>query len=91
MSSIAVKDGETIALGGLIKDSDTQEKTGIPWLNEIPGLGFLFGATNNEHDRTELIVLLTPRVIRNAQDVKTITDELREKIHAVVPLPPGRQ
>jgi general secretion pathway protein D len=90
-SSIAVKDGETIALGGLIKDSDTEEKTGLPWLNEIPGLGFLFGATNNEHDRTELIVLLTPRVIRNAQDVKSITDELREKIHAAVPLPSTRQ
>jgi hypothetical protein len=36
-----------------------------------------------------LLVLLTPRVIRNAQDVKTITEELREKIHAVVPLPPA--
>lgn len=88
-SSIAVKDGQTIALGGLIKDEDTQEKTGIPWLNEIPGLGFLFGATNNNHDRTELLVLLTPRVIRNKEDVKSITDELREKIHSVTPISAG--
>lgn len=88
-SSIAVKDGQTIALGGLIKDSDTQEKTGVPWLDDIPGLGFLFSSTNNEHDRTELLVLLTPRVVRNKEDVKTITDELREKIHSVTPITTG--
>jgi general secretion pathway protein D len=86
-SSIAVQDGQTIALGGLIRDKDTQEKTGIPYLNDIPYIGFLFGNTNNEHDRTELLVLLTPRVVRNAQDVKTVTEELREKIHAAAPLP----
>src|SRR5262249_46638536 len=62
-SSIAVQDGQTIALGGLIRDKDTQEKTGIPYLNDIPYLGFLFGNTNGEHDRTELLVLLTPRVV----------------------------
>jgi general secretion pathway protein D len=87
-SSIAVKDGQTIALGGLIRDNSTQEKAGIPYLNEIPGLGFLFGSTNIEDKRTELLVLLTPRVVRNAMDVKTVTDELRDKIHAISPLPP---
>jgi general secretion pathway protein D len=85
-SSIAVKDGQTVALGGLIRDNNTQEKTGIPYLNDIPVLGFLFGATNIEDKRTELLVLLTPRVVRNAEDVKSITDELREKIHATVPI-----
>jgi general secretion pathway protein D len=88
-SSIAVKDGQTIALGGLIRDKATQEKSGIPWLNNVPVLGFVLGATNNEHDRTELLILLTPRVVRNAEDVKSVTDELREKIHAAVPLSPG--
>lgn len=86
-SSIAVQDGQTIALGGLIRDKDTQEKTGIPYLDDIPVLGYLFGTTNGEHDRTELLVLLTPRVVRNARDVKTVTEELREKIHAAAPLP----
>jgi general secretion pathway protein D len=88
-SSVAVNDGQTIALGGLIKDNSNQEKAGIPWLNEVPGLGFLFGSTSGEHDRTELLILLTPRVIRNAADVKTITQELREKIHSAAPLPPA--
>jgi general secretion pathway protein D len=85
-SSIAVKDGQTVALGGLIRDKDTQEKNGIPYLNQVPVLGFLFGNTSGEHDRTELLILLTPRVVRNEHDVQTITDELREKIHATVPL-----
>jgi general secretion pathway protein D len=88
-SSIAVKDGQTIALGGLIKDEDTQQKTGIPWLNQIPALGFLFGSTNNSHNRTELLVLLTPRVVRNKEDVKSITQELQEKIHSVTPISAG--
>jgi general secretion pathway protein D len=86
-SSIAVKDGQTVALGGLIRNNSSHEKTGIPWFNDIPYIGFLFGSTNNEDKRTELLVLLTPRVVRNAEDVKTITDELKEKIHAAAPLP----
>ena len=88
-SSIAVKDGQTIALGGLIRDKGTQEKAGLPWLNNLPVLGFIFGSTNIEHDRTELLILLTPRVVRNSQDVKTVTDELREKIHAAAPVLPS--
>jgi len=47
----------------------------------------LFNDKNNNHERTELLILLTPRVVRNDEDVKTITDELTEKIHAAVPLP----
>jgi general secretion pathway protein D len=85
-SSIAVRDGQTIALGGLIRDSKDHEDAGIPFLNQIPILGNLFNAKNNTDDRTELLILLTPRVIRNSEDVKTITEELREKIHAIVPL-----
>jgi len=90
-SSIAVKDGQTIALGGLIKDHNSKEDSGVPFLNKIPVLGYLFNDMNNKHDRTELLVLLTPRVVRNSQDVKTITQELTEKIHTVDPLPVSRK
>jgi general secretion pathway protein D len=88
-SSIAVKDGQTIALGGLIRDSKSDENAGVPFLNQIPLLGNLFNNKNDKDERTELLVLLTPRVIRNEEDVKTITEELREKIHAAAPLPPA--
>ncbi|HEY5237614.1 MAG TPA: type II secretion system secretin GspD, partial [Rhizomicrobium sp.] len=86
-SSIAIQDGQTVALGGLITDKRTDTKGGIPWLNQIPLLGNLFGSTNDEHDRTELIVLLTPRVIRNNAEALSITDELKEKIRTAEPLP----
>jgi general secretion pathway protein D len=84
-SSIAVHDGQTIALGGLIKDTNSHGRDGIPYLSQIPYIGALFGSTDNKDDRTELLVLLTPRVIRNAQDAKSITDELKEKIGTVAP------
>ncbi|HSZ75280.1 MAG TPA: type II secretion system secretin GspD [Rhizomicrobium sp.] len=89
-SSIAIQDGQTVALGGLITDKRTKGKEGIPLLDKIPLLGNLFGSTDDEHDRTELLVLLTPRVIRSATQAQAITDELKEKIHSAEPLPPSR-
>lgn len=86
-SSIAVHDGQTVALGGLITNKHTDSSQGIPVLRHIPVLGpLVFNATNNETDRTELIVLLTPRVIRNEVEAKSVTDELREELKTVKPL-----
>ncbi len=89
-SSIAVHDGQTIALGGLIKDNNSHARDGLPYLSQIPYIGALFGSTDNIDNRTELLVLLTPRVIRNALDAKSITDELKEKIGTVAPPGPPR-
>ena len=89
-SSIAVHDGQTVALGGLIQDDNSHSRDGIPYLSQIPYLGALFGSTDNKDDRTELLVLLTPRVIRDAKDAKSITDELKEKIGTVTPPGPPR-
>jgi general secretion pathway protein D len=79
-SSIAVNTGETIALGGLIKDHSENTVTGIPVLSNIPILGNLFKTTNNEHDRTELLVLLSPKVIKNTSDARLATSELRQRL-----------
>lgn len=87
-TSIAVRDGETIALGGLIRDSRTKSRGGIPFLRRLPLLGSLFGSTGNNNRRTELIVLVTPHVIRSSQDVAATMDELRsefKKIKKVMP------
>ncbi|MBV9693936.1 MAG: type II and III secretion system protein, partial [Alphaproteobacteria bacterium] len=89
-SSIAVHDGETIALGGLIQDNNSHQRDGIPYLSQIPYIGALFGSTDNRDDRTELLVLLTPRVIRSSQEAKSITEELKEKIGTVAPPGPPR-
>lgn len=75
-STVAVHDGETIALGGLISDSRSRGRDGVPFLRRIPVLGDLFGSTNNNGTRTELIVLLTPRVIRTDDESVAAMKEL---------------
>jgi general secretion pathway protein D len=84
-SSIAIQDGQTVALGGLIRDSKEVTKDGLPVLSKIPVVGGLFGSQDTSHKRTELLVLLTPRVIRNPDDAKAITEELMRKIKTLQP------
>jgi general secretion pathway protein D len=79
-STVAVKDGETLALGGLIQNTDTYNKNGVPFLHELPVIGSLFGSTTKNDDRTELVVLLTPKVVKTKQDARIITDELKRKL-----------
>jgi len=85
-STVAVNGGETIALGGLIRDSTDNGVTGVPLLSDIPILGNLFKTTSDVVKRTELLVLLTPHVIRNREDARTVTEELRQRLHALPPL-----
>ncbi len=82
-STVVVQTGETVALGGLIRDRHTEGVTGIPVLADIPLLGNLFKTTTDSDDRTELLILLTPRVIRNSDDARTLTEELRRRIPSV--------
>ena len=90
-TSIAIQDGETIALGGLIRDNSSRGRSGIPFLSRIPIIGpFLFGNTNNSTDRTELLILLRPRVIRTVDDGRAITEELKTKIQLVAPFKRGQ-
>jgi len=87
-TSVAVQDGETVALGGLISNQVTKGRSTIPLLGNIPILGHLFGDTSGGLVRTELVVLLTPRVVRTPVDAEAITRELRDKIHLAAPPPP---
>ncbi len=78
-STVAVHDGETIALGGMISDSHSNGRAGIPWFVRIPLLGWLFGTTDNATNRTELIVLLKPRVIRDPAELGRVMADLHEQ------------
>src|SRR5262249_8656855 len=78
-SKVAVQDGQTISLAGLIQDTTNEGNSGIPILNEIPILGNLFTTKNKTVGRTELLVLLTPRVIYDQRDARALTEELRTK------------
>jgi general secretion pathway protein D len=85
-SKVTVKSGQTLVLGGLIRDNRTEAQRGIPVLYKIPVLGALFGNTSELVDRTELIVLITPRVVRNTEEIDAVTDEIRRKMRAVEPV-----
>jgi general secretion pathway protein D len=86
-TSIAVQDGQTVALGGLIRDNNRKLRDGVPFLSAIPVLGVLAGSRDNKRERTELLVMLTPRVVRNSADTQAVTEELREKIRSIAPKP----
>ena len=82
-STVAVQSGETIVLGGLITEQREQGKSGVPVLSRLPIIGSLFGKTDKVLDRTELVVLLTPRVVRNQQDARLITREFQHKLTGI--------
>jgi general secretion pathway protein D len=85
-SKVVVKSGQTLVLGGLIRDNRTDVKSGFPILYKIPVLGALFGSTTEEMDRTELIVLITPRVVENSQEASQVTEEIKRKMQQIAPL-----
>ncbi len=79
-TQVSVEDGQTISLGGIIQDTNSITKNRIPLLGDIPWLGVLFGSTVTSHTRTELIVLITPHVIRTRQEADAMTEELKHTI-----------
>jgi general secretion pathway protein D len=80
---LSIKDGQTIAIGGLIRKTKDDSSQGVPFLNKIPVIGFFFGKNTRRNDRRELILLLTPRIITDEIQSKTVTEEFREKIEGL--------
>jgi type II secretion system protein D len=78
-TNLVAQDGETIVIGGLIREDITKSKNGIPLLSDIPILGNLFSYVNNVTTRTELIILLTPHVMRNQQEAGAVTTDYVDK------------
>ena len=85
-STVAVQSGQTVALGGLIRDERSKGSTGIPYLSRIPFIGFLFGKKTEKAQRTELLVLITPRVVPNQEEARRVTQELRQRLRTITPL-----
>ena len=79
-SRVVVQDGQTVGLAGLIRDNETRDNQGIPWLKDIPLLGALVSQQNNARQRTELLVLITPHVIHDQRDARALTEDLREQL-----------
>ena len=83
VSSIAINDGQTIVLGGLIDDNNAMTKNGIPLLYDLPWIGSLFGNTSYTRTKNELVVLITPRVVKSKQDSRQISDEFKRKLTGI--------
>ena len=79
-SNVAVRSNQAVVLGGLIQDSRSDGKSGVPGFYRAPIIGPLFGETNKQAERTELVVVLTPRVIASDSDVETVTRDFRDKV-----------
>jgi general secretion pathway protein D len=79
-SSVTIHNGQTVVLGGLIRETRTQAKSGIPLLMDIPWLGKLFSTNSENVGRTELIVTINPVVVENQRDAELVTDELRRRM-----------
>lgn len=91
-STVAVQSGGTVALGGLIRDNQTNSSSGVPFLSRIPFIGWLFGQRTDSALRTELLVLLTPRVVSNQEEASRLTEEVKRRMTNLFPLenrPPG--
>jgi type IV pilus secretin PilQ/predicted competence protein len=76
-TSLLVKSGETVFIGGLIQDVKTKTKDAVPVLGSIPGLGVLFGSNTRDIDKTEIVVLITPQIVTNA--FETVKPQMQEK------------
>ncbi|MCB1858879.1 MAG: type II secretion system secretin GspD [Gammaproteobacteria bacterium] len=79
-SSVVVQSGDTVVLGGLIFDFSTKQREGLPLLSKIPVLGALFGSTALDDERTELVMLITPRLVRNRYEARQVTEEVRRRL-----------
>ncbi|NIK63859.1 general secretion pathway protein D [Xanthomonas arboricola] len=87
----AVQSGDTMMLAGLIDDSTTDISAGVPFLSKLPVVGALFGQKNKDTNRREVIVLITPTIVRNPQEARNLTDEYGQKFKAMEPLKPSQK
>jgi general secretion pathway protein D len=92
-STVAVQDGDSIALGGMIRQSDTRSNSGVPVLKDIPVVGNLFSSTSSLGARTELLIFLRPRIIPNAAAAREMTEQLKRGLRHldVSPVPRERR
>jgi len=79
-SSVIVQNGQAVVLGGLILETTTDSKSGIPGLMNVPLIGKLFTQETEDVFRTELLVTVTPKVVENRQQMREVTEELRQKM-----------
>ena len=77
---VAVQNGQTVALAGLIRDNASDDNNGVPFLKDVPVLSTFLSNQTSTRARTELLVLITPRVVHNQRDARALTEDLRRQL-----------
>jgi general secretion pathway protein D len=84
-TTVVVNDGEVLALGGMIQEQATKTSSQVPLLGDLPGFGAAFSYRNNDVQKTELVILITPRVVRDGTESRLVTEEYRRKMNVYMP------
>ena len=82
-SRVAIRSGESVVLGGMIRDNETEGQSGVPVLKDIPLVGALFSTTTKASTRTELLIFITPRVMESDQDLRDLNVEMRSRMRGL--------
>jgi len=82
-STVVVSTGQTVLLGGLISEQEQKTLTGIPGLRQIAYLGDLFGTRDHNMQRSEIIIFIRPKLIRNSLDARSVAEEFRDRLEAM--------
>jgi len=85
-TEVAVQSGQTIVLGGLIEETTNEGRSGVPFLQRIPGLGALFRSTTESLNRSETLVLITPTVVESTAKLERVSKEFSRKFRGLDPL-----
>lgn len=79
-SRVAVRTNESVVLGGLIRENASTASQGLPWLHSIPFVGSVFGTDSDTSNRTELLVIITPRALYNESELREVSREMRARV-----------
>jgi len=82
-TTVVVQDGETVIIGGIIMDSITHSRTGVPYLMDVPVLGWAFRTNSDVTDRMELLVLISPYVVRSREEAREVTNEFADRLQGL--------
>ena len=82
-TQITMADGDTVAIGGIMSETDLYSRSRVPLIGKVPILGALFGSTSSSKQKTELIILITPRVIYDENEFVTMSNELKSRLRSV--------
>ena len=85
-TSVVVEDGQSLLIGGIIRTDKSKGYTGIPFLSQIPWIGYLFRGSSDVLERNELIIMVTPHVVASPEEGRAITERFKGRVESLEPL-----